>query len=176
MTGIDPDRFRHVLGGFATGVSVMTTRVEGVPHGMTANAVSSVSLAPALVLVCVAREAWMASQVEAAGAFALSFLAADQRWLSDHFADPGRPSGEGSFAAVATRDEVTGSPVLDGNVGWVDCRVWSIVDGGDHLIVVGEVLGLGADADPPLLYHRGAYGRFEPTRPAVVDPFPDDRS
>jgi flavin reductase len=141
-----------------TGVTVMTTVVEDVPHGMTASSVTSVSLDPPLVLVCVDRAAVMADEVVAAGVFALSFLAADQEELSGRFADSSRPLGGDQFSGVPCRPEVTGAPVLDGAVGWVDCHVHAIHDGGDHLIVVGEVLGL--DQDPsrdPLAYHAGSY-------------------
>jgi flavin reductase len=164
-TQVDPGQFRTALGSFATGVSVMTTIVDGVPHGMTASAVSSVSLDPPLVLVCVARDALMATRVLDGGVFALSFLAEDQSGAASAFADPERTKGAAEFADVARRTEATGAPVLDGNVGWVDCRVWSVTDGGDHLVVLGEVLALGTDTDRPLLYYRGAYGEF---RPAAV--------
>jgi flavin reductase len=157
----DPVTFRSVLGRFATGVAVMTTSRDGVPHAMTANAVSSVSLEPPLVLVCVERDAVMAREVEATGAFALTFLGADQAALSTRFSDPDRPMGAAQFEGVATWAAETGSPVLEGGIGWVDCRVWNRYDGGDHIIVVGEVatLGVGAD-DDPLLYYGSTYGRW----------------
>lgn len=167
---VDPELFRSTLGSFATGVSVMTTVVDDVPHGMTASAVSSVSLEPPLVLVCVARDALMATRVLDAGVFALSFLAEDQAAASSAFADPERIKGVPEFRDVAIRTESTGAPVLDGNVGWVDCRVWSVTDGGDHLVVLGEVVALGSDADRPLLYYRGAYGEFRPTVAAEIAP------
>lgn len=158
----DADAFRAVLGRFATGVTVMTTDDGGHPHGMTANAVSSVSLDPLLVLVCVDRAALMAGHVQAAGVFALSFLGVGQAALSDQFADPGRPEGVEQFAGVPTVVATTGAPVLADNAGWLDCRVWDVHDGGDHLIVVGEVVALGeGNLDEPLVYHRGVYGRFQ---------------
>jgi flavin reductase len=162
---VDPERFRTTMGSFATGVSVMTTVLGGVPHGMTASAVSSVSLDPPLVLVCVDREALMATRALDAGVFALSFLSDRQGDLATAFADPTRTKGTAEFEGVAARTEATGAPVLDGNVGWVDCRTWSVTDGGDHLVLLGEVVSLGADTDRPLLYYRGTYGEF---RPAVV--------
>ena len=157
---LTPDVFKGVLGRFATGVSVMSTAVDGAWHGMTANAVASVSLDPPLVLVCVERSARMAGQVVAAGVFALSFLPAGRADLSTWFADPGR-SGEEQFAGLVTFEAATGAPVLAEAVGWVDCRVWASYDGGDHLIVVGEVIDLdtGTAADP-LVYYRSIYGRF----------------
>lgn len=152
------DGLREVMGTFATGVTVMTTTVDGQPHGMTANAVSSVSLDPALVLVCVDRGTVMSEAVRAGGCFALSVLADDQRELSNRFADPSRPTGHPQFAGVAARAEATGAPVLDGALGWVDCRVWAEYDGGDHIIVVGEVEALDTgDERAPLLFHRGRY-------------------
>lgn len=154
----------------------MTAVVDGVPHGMTASAVSSVSLEPPLVLVCVARDALMATWVLDAGAFALSFLAADQLALGAAFADPARPKGRAEFADVEVRAAVTGAPVLPGNVGWVDCSVWSVTDGGDHLVVLGEVLALGSDTDRPLLYYRGGYGEFRMATSPEVAPDLDDGS
>jgi N-acetyl-1-D-myo-inositol-2-amino-2-deoxy-alpha-D-glucopyranoside deacetylase len=155
---VDADRFRRVLGRFVTGVTVMTTLADGSPHGMTASSVTSVSLHPPLVLVCVDRSATMAEEVVRGGVFALSFLADDQAAVSVTFADPDRPAGEAQFVDVPHRPEVTGSPVLEGAVAWVDARVHGVHDGGDHLIVVGEVLDLGQDpARRPLAYHAGAY-------------------
>ncbi|MFP5310564.1 MAG: flavin reductase family protein [Actinomycetes bacterium] len=157
----DPDTFRAVMGRFATGVSVMTTVVDGEPHGMTANALTSVSLDPLLVLVCVAEGAVMSQQVAASGVFALTFLAADQAEASARFADPSRPAGVAQFAGVPTSTAVTGSPLLDGGVAWLDCELWATYPGGDHDIVVGRVVaqGVSADASPPaLLYYRSGYG------------------
>ncbi|GGI08923.1 flavin reductase family protein [Egicoccus halophilus] len=159
---VDPgNEFRTVLGRFATGVSVMTTVVDAVPHGMTANAVSSVSLEPKLVLVCVERGAVMAERVRDAAAFALTFLAADQAALSAWFADPGRPDTD-QFADVGHTTAVTGAPVLDGGVGWVDCRLAAVHVAGDHDIVVGEVVDLGVGpAGDPLLYYASDYRRLQ---------------
>jgi 3-hydroxy-9,10-secoandrosta-1,3,5(10)-triene-9,17-dione monooxygenase reductase component len=158
---VTPDRFRDVLGRFATGVAVMTTLHDGRPHGMTVSAVSSVSLEPPLVLVCVDQGSIMAELVARSGVFALSFLAAAQQPLSMHFADPARPDGSAQFVGLSLGRSVTGSPILPGTTGWVDCRVEAIHPGGDHHIVVGSVVALDdGDADEPLLYHRAAYHRL----------------
>jgi N-acetyl-1-D-myo-inositol-2-amino-2-deoxy-alpha-D-glucopyranoside deacetylase len=154
--------FRRVMARFASGVSVMTTVAGGEPHAMTASSVASVSLDPPLVLVCVERSAVMADEVVAGGVFGLSFLAEDQSELSTVFADPARPAGSAQFAGVTTHTAVTGAPLLEGATGWVDTRVWAVHDGGDHLIVVGEVVALGLGADTgPLLYHDSAYRQLE---------------
>jgi flavin reductase len=159
----DQERFREVLGRFATGVGVMTTATEEVVHGMTANAFTSVSLDPPLVLVCVDRTAVMADLVQRSGVFAISVLAADQAGSSTAFADPARPLGTDQFDGVATVVGRTGLPLLVDAIAWIEARVWRIHDGGDHLIVVGEVVALGAsDVDDPLLYYRSGYARLGP--------------
>lgn len=156
-----PDRFRDVLGRFVTGITVMTSVAEdGEPHGMTANAVTSVSLTPPLVLVCVDRAAIMADVVTVSQRFALTVLTAEQEGWSRWFAAPDRPSGRGQFAGVTTTTAATGSPLLADGLAWIDCEVWATYDGGDHLIVVGEVVALDETADAaalPLLYDRGDY-------------------
>lgn len=159
-----PDAFRGVMGRFATGVAIMTTQHDAIPHGMTANAVTSVSLDPLLVLVSVERRTVMAEQVSLAGAFALSFLAQDQRELSDRFADPQRPLGQAQFDGLDVLAGETGVPILPGGLGWVECRVWAVHDGGDHLLVVGEVVSLAeGEAVDPLVFYRGGYRALTPT-------------
>jgi flavin reductase len=163
---VDAARFRAVLGRFATGVTVMTSLADDDVHGMTANAVSSVSLDPPLVLVCVDRTAIMADVVGRGGRFGLSILHRGQRALSDRFADPTRPPGLEQFDGVATHTRVTGAPLLDDALGWLDCRVWASYDGGDHVIVVGEVVDLDVGPqDDPLLYFRSGYGGYEADAP-----------
>lgn len=158
--------FREVMSRFATGVAVMTTVADGVPHGMTANAITSVSLDPLLVLVCVEKTTAMAPLVQRSKVFALSILGHDQQQLSVFFADPERPMGAQQFVDVPHRAGATGSPLLQGCLGWLDCEVWASYDGGDHDIVVGRVvsLELGDDGDA-LLYLNHAYrAACEPQR------------
>ncbi len=157
-----PVEFRELMGRFATGVSVMTTVHDGTPHAMTANAVTSVSLDPLLVLVSVERRTVMAERVTASGVFALSFLAASQQELSNRFADPDRPLDERQFAGLATTAMATGAPVLTDGLGWLDCEVWAIHDGGDHLLVLGEVVAMAAGTEvDPLVFYRGGYRRLD---------------
>lgn len=154
---------RAVMSRFVTGVTVMTCHLAGEPHGMTANAVSSVSLDPLLVLVCVGRDTEMSPLVRDAGSFALSILPAEARTLSNHFADGSRPSGMAQFQSVETHQAVTGAPILSGALGWLDCEVWKIHDGGDHDIVVGEVVSAGTGPDAPALgYFRSGYTSILP--------------
>lgn len=155
--------YRRTVSWFLTGVSVMTSlTVEGLPHGMTANAVTSVSLDPLLVLVCVGRDTGMADVVEQGRVFALSFLAADQQSLSDHFASEDRGLGLEEFAGIDTHAGVTGAPLLDGASAWLDCEVHDVLPGGDHLLVLGRVLhtAIAEDARDALLYTPDGYSTW----------------
>jgi 3-hydroxy-9,10-secoandrosta-1,3,5(10)-triene-9,17-dione monooxygenase reductase component len=159
---MDPAEFRRVLGHWATGVAVVTSRrPDGQPCGLTVNSFASVSLEPLLVLVCIEREATSCACIEERGAFAVNVLGAERERLARRFAAWDQPD---KFDGVAFREETTGSPVLEDALAWVDCRVWRTYDGGDHAIFVGEVVAgdAAAAAGAPLLYYRGGYGRFVP--------------
>lgn len=156
---IDQALFRKVAGRFATGVTVVTTVVDGHPHGMTANAFTSVSLDPSLVLICVERLARTSDYVLAAGAFAVNILAVDQVALSVYFAGPRDDNDE--LAAFAHHPGATGSPILGGTVGYLDCRLTASVPAGDHLIFVGEVVDAAFVAErEPLVFEGGRYRRL----------------
>ncbi len=128
---------------------------------MTANAVTSVSLDPLLVLVCVGQETDMATRVSSGRRFALSMLAADGEDVSNHFADPDRSRGWGAFSEVAITTATTGCPILTAAIAWVDCTVAAIHDGGDHLIVVGNVVAAGTAGDEDALgYFKHGYVRI----------------
>jgi flavin reductase (DIM6/NTAB) family NADH-FMN oxidoreductase RutF len=152
--------YRRAVSWFLTGVAVMTSlTADGLPHGMTANAVTSVSLDPLLVLVSVDRNAGMADVVQQGRVFALSFLAADQQPLSDRFADERRGFGLEEFTDVGTHAGVTGAPLLDGAAAWLDCELHDVLPGGDHLLVLGRVVhtAVAPDAADALLYTPDGY-------------------
>ena len=157
--GFSSQDFRGALAAFATGVTVVTTRgKEQHPYGMTANAFSSVSLDPPLILVCVMALSEGHKLIEENGVFAVNILAAEQEPLSRFFASKDRPRGRDAFGDVAHRAAVSGSPVLDGAVGYLDCSVHSRHEAGDHMIFIGEVLALEYSHEvPPLLFHGGGY-------------------
>lgn len=158
---IDPIEFRRVMGHFATGVTVVTTvRGDGEPCGLTASAVCSVSVNPVLVLVCVEHDADTHGCIVAAGKFAVNVLAEEGgESLSRRFATY---EVEDKFRGVAFREELTGAPVLEGSLAWLDCRVSQAVEAGDHTIFLGEVVAGDAREGTPLVYYRGGYGRFVP--------------
>jgi flavin reductase (DIM6/NTAB) family NADH-FMN oxidoreductase RutF len=158
MAGITGDGFRQVLGSFATGVTVVTTRGEEHAYGMTANAFSSVSLDPPLVLVCGRKASEGSEYIERNGLFAINILAAHQEPLSRYFASKDRPRGRDAFRDVPHRIAVSGAPILDGTVAFLDCSLHAAHDAGDHRIFIGEVLAIETDPDAkPLLFHGGGY-------------------
>jgi flavin reductase len=161
---VNPQDFRRTVGRFTTGVTVVTTCKDDTLHGMTASSFASLSLDPLLVLVCVDRTAGMHELLPETGTFAVTILSADQAEASVWFASPRRPSGTDQFDGVEwERAPVTGCPVLKGGVAWLDCRVVSAHDGGDHTIFVGEVLDLGEGGGrEPLVWYSGAYQRLRP--------------
>lgn len=150
---IDQRDYRTTIGLFATGVTVITARAGDDTRGMTANAVTSVSLDPLLLLVCIDRRARMAGAVVEAGRFAVNILRADQEPISRHFA--GSPQPDVAPAMV----DLAGAPVLAESMAALVCAVERVLDGGDHLIVIGRVEALRRDdeAAEPLLYFRGRY-------------------
>ena len=159
MTAADitATEFRHAIGHFATGVTVVTSvGPDGEPVGTTANAVSSLSLDPPLVLVCFDRASLTLTAVLAHGAFVVNVLAAPQQHLSANFARRGLAA---AWDGVRHRPGRTGSPRLHGVLAALECTVEHRLPGGDHEIVVGRVRDAetaGGDA-APLLYWRGAY-------------------
>ncbi|MPZ73691.1 MAG: flavin reductase [Nitriliruptorales bacterium] len=160
---ISAEEFRRTVGMFATGVTVVTTNVDGELHAMTANAFASVSLDPLLVLVCVDRDAGMHGLLPVAQGFAVTILASEQEELSAWFASSRRPRGQDQFEGVDWDPApLTGNPLICDGVAYVDCRVTERHEGGDHSIFLGEVVDLGvlrSDADP-LLYYGGRYRRL----------------
>jgi flavin reductase (DIM6/NTAB) family NADH-FMN oxidoreductase RutF len=159
--GIDAARYRQIIGHLATGVTVITTAHDGWLHGMTANAVTSVSLNPLLLLICVDKTAHAHEQVEKAGRFAVNILTDDQEDVSRTFAATAEPE-EGSLRGVAYRMGDHGSPVLDDVLAYLECEVVDRCEGGDHTIYIGSVVGGDLiEEGAPLLFHRGGYRRLE---------------
>ncbi len=159
---IDPLEYRRVVGRFATGVTVVTTLLDGEHHAMTCNSFTSVSLQPLLVLFCPEKIARFHDAVLATGTWAVSVLSTVQTEASRHFAVRGRPL-DGQFDEHPFRPgAVTGAAVLDGAIAALECRTVSTLDAGDHTVVLGEVLGLGLPhpEGAPLLYVEGRYRSF----------------
>ena len=161
-SGIDTRMFRDVCGNFATGVSVVTMVGDDGPRGLTANAISALSLEPTLFLVCVDLKATSYPIIDQAGNFAINLLADDQEAVSNFFAGTTPPDSPMGDTAYHMSD--LGSPLIEGSIAWLDCRTQSILDGGDHKIFVGEVANceiVRPEADP-LLFFRGKYRAIAP--------------
>ena len=155
--------FRFAVGAFATGVTVVTTRGEEHAYGMTANAFTSVSLDPPLILVCVINPSEGAEHIGSNGVFAVNILSVEQEPLSRYFASRDRPKGRDAFAEVPHRFAASGAPILEGSAAFLDCRLHSTHEAGDHLIFIGEVLELEVnDGHEPLLFHGGGYRLLQP--------------
>jgi flavin reductase (DIM6/NTAB) family NADH-FMN oxidoreductase RutF len=154
MKDVGPDRFRSVMGHFATGVTVVTVATDDGPVGMTANAVCSLSLEPLLLLVCFDNEARTLPAVRANGRFGVNVLGAGQEDLARLFASK-RPERE-KFAGVAHTVH-DGIPVIEGVLAWVGCRLERLIPGGDHTIGIGAVEAAEAGHGEPLLWLRGSY-------------------
>jgi flavin reductase (DIM6/NTAB) family NADH-FMN oxidoreductase RutF len=151
------EHFRRVMGQFATGVTVVTTRLGDDVHGLTANAICSVSLEPLLVLVCVDRSADSHDLLEKSGIFAVNILSHKQEDLSRLFAGPTEEK-VGRLEAMGYRTAATGAPIIEGCLAYLDCRIVAAYPGGDHTIFIGQVEEAEISEDgPPLIFFRGRY-------------------
>ncbi|MCC6475847.1 flavin reductase [bacterium] len=152
---LESRKFLDTLGLFATGVCVVTTQGESAPHGMTANAITSLSLDPMQVIFCVAKRAQMADHLTKPGArFTINILRDEQIAISNHFAARSKDSAP-DFRFV----EWEAGPRIEGALAAIGCEVASYPEGGDHWIVVGRVIALYQGIEPhnPLLYFKSRY-------------------
>ena len=154
---LEPQVLRQILGEFATGVTVVTSCVEGMIHGLTVNSFCSVSLNPPLVLVCIDKTAQGCDVIKKGNCFAINILSEKQRNLSDRFANPKFSPNE-RFSGVKYFQKKTGAPIFENNLGWMDCKLVNNYDGGDHAIFVGEILSAANNStNKPLLFFRSNY-------------------
>lgn len=165
----DPKHYRRVIGQFPTGVTVILAQLDDEVHGMTANAVTSLSLDPLLLILCVDKKAHMAALLQRAGAFSVNILRDDQEPLSRYFAGGARRGmARPEFHFVPWG----AAPRLGGCLAAVACAVETILEGGDHWIVVGRVTALYEGPPPytPMIFYAGRYRQLDP---AHADPAPE---
>ncbi|MBV6522392.1 MAG: Flavin-dependent monooxygenase, reductase subunit HsaB [Gemmatimonadaceae bacterium] len=156
---IDPDLYRSVLGRFASGVTVLTTRdAGGRDHGMTVNAFAALSLAPPLVVACIDRAATMHDVLEQTGFFTVNILASPQEALSRRFSDL---DASQRFDGIGFTRGRRGAPILDDVLAMLECTLVQRFDGGDHSLFIGQVETARIDELRPLLYYRGGYAQLE---------------
>ncbi len=160
---VDKDVFRDVIGHFATGVSVITARVDGADYGVTVSAVCSVSLEPPMLLVCLNRSSRTQGAVSRAASFAMNVLRRDQSDLARRFASTRDDKFDGVDVAYGT----LGHPLLAGALAHVECSVVEQATGGTHTIFIAEVEHAERFDGEPLLYFRGQFGWLGAGEPAI---------
>lgn len=154
---IDQGEFRRVLGHFASGVTVVTTCYEQVNYGITVSSFSSLSLVPALVLICIDQSVTSHAALEHSGVFAVNILAEDGERLSRHFAT----REVDKFNGIAYHLGQNGVPLLDEALATLECRIVQQIPGGDHTIFLGEVLTGATRQGKPLIYYRSGYHQID---------------
>ena len=147
------DAFREVMAGVATPVTVVTALRDGRPHGTTVSAFASLSLTPPMVLVALDRRSDLLARLAIGAPFGVNVLGAHQAALAAAFA---RKSSD-KFDGVEWTEH-SGVPRLCGSPGWLVCSVAQLVDGGDHVVVLGDVVHAASSAAPPLVYHARTFG------------------
>ena len=158
---VDRDTFRHTLGSWPSGVTIVTSQHGAERMGMTVSAFSSVSLDPPLVLVCADKASNTNALIRKSEAFTVNILAREQSALSNLFADKKREAIR--FDGLDCKPGVTGCPRLPDALACLDCRVREVVDAGDHILYVGSVEAAHIDAErEPLVYWRGGYQKLTP--------------
>ena len=154
MNKEDTRDLRHALGSFPTGVTIVTSKdKDDNPIGFTANSFTSVSLNPQLILICIDKASFNIQSFSAREHFAVSVLSESQQHISTIFASPETDR----FKDISWESKATGSPIISNSVAWFDCDTDKIIDGGDHLILIGKVREFGSNPQTPLVYLRGNY-------------------
>jgi flavin reductase (DIM6/NTAB) family NADH-FMN oxidoreductase RutF len=160
-SAIDGARFRQVLGHFPTGVTVVTAITPEGPAGLAVGSFFSVSLDPPLVAFCAAKTSTSYPRVADAGHFVVNVLGDGQEEVCRVFAS----KGGDKFAGLGYKPSpISGAPVLNGVLAWIDCDIEATHEAGDHYIVIGRAheLEVGDEAGGPLVFYRGGFGRFVP--------------
>jgi flavin reductase (DIM6/NTAB) family NADH-FMN oxidoreductase RutF len=153
--------FREAMGAFATGVTIVTVDLNGEVHGMTANAFASVSLDPLLLLVCVDRNARTHAHLHTKKRFGVNILAENQRPISEYYARPDYTHERAEAEAGARFDRTAhGTPKLQGAIAYLECKLQSAQEAGDHTIFIAEVEDVLVRQGEPLLFHRGKYRKI----------------
>jgi flavin reductase (DIM6/NTAB) family NADH-FMN oxidoreductase RutF len=157
---LDPEQLRAAMRAWTTGVTVVTATYNGVTHGMTVNSFASISLEPALITISLQRTSRTHELVAKTGAFGLTILSTEQQAISDLFAGRADNSGD-RFANVKTKTLITGAPLIEGGLAWMDCRVVHTYDGGMNTLFIGEVVSARSEGEStPLIYHNRSYWKL----------------
>lgn len=155
--GVDSAELRTVLGHFASGVTIVTGAGPDGPVGLTCQSFFCASLVPPLVVISPQLSSTSWPRVADTGAFCVNVLAEEQEAMCRAFA----VSGGDKFKGVGWTTAATGSPVIEGSLAWLDCRLEEVKETGDHLLVLGRVVEMGYGRGKPLIFYRGGFGGFE---------------
>ncbi len=155
---VDAETFKRALGSWATGVTIVTSQVGDLRHGMTVSAFNEVSLEPPLVLICADKTSNTLGVIQQAGAFSVSVLSSRQDELSGLFANEQKEAIR--FDGLDCKLGATGCPRIPGAVVWLDCSVHQAVDAGDHIVYIGRVEEAEVQDLGPLIHFRGRYGEI----------------
>jgi flavin reductase (DIM6/NTAB) family NADH-FMN oxidoreductase RutF len=161
-SGLDGAAFRRVISNFMSGVVVITAAHDGARYGMTVSAVSSLSLDPPMLLVCLNVNSTTQDAVHRSGRFAVNVLAEDQGELAERFARPGTTD---KFSGLTTRSGRTAAPLLPGTLAVIECRVAEVVSGETHRVFLADVVHAETTEGSPLAYFQGKFGKFELAQP-----------
>ncbi len=174
ISTVDTKAYRQTIGLFATGVTVLLAERDDEVRAMTANAVAFLSLEPTLVIVCPSKQAHMAEFLNLGNYFTINILSEEQEPLSNFFAGGWRLDKEPDHEFIPWPAAVR-APRLDGCLASLACRVHQVHDGGDHWIVVGEVLDLHRNTthERPLLFFAGKYHNLRRQEPEHLQPSAD---
>jgi flavin reductase ActVB len=155
---MDSNLFRRACAQFATGVAIASVLdPQGLPHGMTINSFTSVSMEPPLVLICIDRTCNLLAVFERAEYYGLSFLGQDQQPLSARFAQRGQDRFDGTPWVAGS----TGVPLIPDALAHLQCRVTDTVPAGDHVVLIAEVISADIHSGTPLLFYESGYRRLE---------------
>lgn len=152
--GFDVTRFKEVMSRFASGVTVVSGMEGDEPVGFTCQSFISLSAEPAFVAIAPARTSTSWPRIARAGNFCVNVLADQQAQLAQGFAVSGGPKFDGVDWRPAP---ITGAPVIEGSLAWVDCRVELVHDAGDHELIIGKVLELGTGEGLPLIFYESRF-------------------
>jgi flavin reductase (DIM6/NTAB) family NADH-FMN oxidoreductase RutF len=166
---LTPIDFRKAMGCFATGVTIITVDQDGEVHGMTANAFTSVSLEPELVLVCVDHRARTHAHLHARKRFGVNVLRSDQQAISEYYARATETHQQAEEAGARFERTAHGTPVLQGALAYIECRLRSAEQAGDHTIFIAEVEDVVVREGEPLLFFRGQYRQIAQPKSDVSD-------
>jgi flavin reductase (DIM6/NTAB) family NADH-FMN oxidoreductase RutF len=154
---LDSEQLRAAMRAWTTGVTVVTATHNGVTHGMTVNSFTSISLEPALIAVSLQHDSRTRELVIKSSAFGLSILSTEQQDVSELFAGRANDSAD-RFSNIKTTTLITGAPLIEGGLAWMDCRVVHTYDGGTNTLFIGEVVSARSDGrGMPLIYHNRSY-------------------